>query len=95
MKSKLPMARIVVDEKGKTPGRQMLLHRLQRFLKKQSMRHWTYHQIRHFFVTELIRRGGGLEAVRMLAGHSKLEMTQRYAHATAEDLREVMKKLSD
>jgi hypothetical protein len=30
--------------------------------------------------------------MRVLAGHSKLEMTQRYAHATAADLRTAMDK---
>jgi site-specific recombinase XerD len=32
-------------------------------------------------------RGASLEAVRLLAGHTKLETTQRYAHATGSDLR--------
>jgi len=40
-----------------------------------------------------VRRGAGLEAVRMLAGHSKPEMSQRYAHATGDDLRAAMGKL--
>jgi len=40
-----------------------------------------------------VRRGAGLEAVRVLAGHSKLEMTQRYAHATGDDLKVAIGKL--
>jgi site-specific recombinase XerD len=31
----------------------------------------------------------------VLAGHSQLDVTQRYAHATAEDLRAAIAKLSD
>ncbi len=28
-----------------------------------------------------------IEAVRVLAGHSKLDVTQRYVHATGDDLK--------
>lgn len=94
MKDKLPRARLVVDEHGKTPRRQRLLHCFRLFLKREGIRHWTFHSLRHFFISELVRRGAGLEAVRLLAGHSKLEMTQRYAHANAADLRSAMAKLS-
>jgi site-specific recombinase XerD len=33
------------------------------------------------------------EAVRELAGHSKLQTTQRYVHATGADLRDAIAKL--
>jgi site-specific recombinase XerD len=44
-------------------------------------------------VTQLLKGGASPEAVRVLAGHSKLEMTQRYAHAVAADLRAAIDKL--
>lgn len=94
MKGKLPRARLVVDENGNTPRRQQLLHRFRRFLEREGIRHWSFHALRHYFISELVRRGAGLEAVRLLAGHSKLEMTQRYAHANAADLRSAMAKLA-
>jgi site-specific recombinase XerD len=37
--------------------------------------------------------GASAEAVRVLAGHSKLEMTQRYARAGAADLRAAIERL--
>jgi site-specific recombinase XerD len=58
------------------------------------LREWSFHALRHFFISEMIRHGAGLEAVRILAGHSKLEMTQRYAHATGSDLRAAIDTLS-
>jgi integrase len=94
MKNKLPKARIVIDENGNTPRRQQVLHRFQKFLKQEGIRRWSFHSLRHFFISELVRRGAGLEAVRLLAGHSKLEMTQRYAHANGADLRSAMEKLA-
>jgi hypothetical protein len=38
-------------------------------------------------LTALVRGGPNLEAVRELAGHSKLRTTQRYVLATGADLR--------
>ncbi len=63
-------------------------------LAKAGLKERSFHSLRHYFITELVRRGVGLEAVRTLAGHSKLDMTQRYAHATADDLRAAIDKLA-
>jgi integrase len=92
-RSKLPRARIVVDDRGETPCRQRVLHLFKRVLRQAGVQERSFHSLRHHFITELVRRGAGLEAVRVLAGHSKLEMTQRYAHATAEDLKAAIAKL--
>ena len=54
---------------------------------------WSFHAHRHFFVTALLNGGASAEAVRVLAGHSKLEMTQRYAHAIGADLEVAMSRL--
>jgi site-specific recombinase XerD len=93
MKCKLPRARVVIAEDGQTPRRQEVLYRFQKFLEQEGLRRWSFHSLRHHFISELVRRGASLEAVRLLAGHSKLEMTQRYAHATADDLRVAMDRL--
>jgi site-specific recombinase XerD len=44
-------------------------------------------QLRHFFVTELFRRGVPAPAVQRLAGHGSLTVTQVYADFGADDLR--------
>jgi len=93
VKSKLPRARVVVDDRGDTPDRQIVLHQFKRFLRKNGLKERSFHSLRHYFVTELLRGGASAEAVRVLAGHSKLEMTQRYAHASASDLRAAVDRL--
>jgi len=93
VRSKLPKARVVLDDNGETPRRQKVLYSFKKFLKAAGVKERSYHSLRHHFITELVRRGAGLEAVRMLAGHSKLEMTQRYAHATGDDLKAAIGKL--
>lgn len=40
-----------------------------------------------------LRGGANLEAVRELAGHSKLLTTQRYLHAPGADLRDAVSRL--
>ena len=87
MRRKLPHARIVVTESGATPGRAHVLTALKRLEAKLGVREWNFHSLRHFFVSELVRQGGSIEAIRLLAGHSKIDVTQRYAHAESSELR--------
>ena len=91
---KLPHARIVVNERGATPGRQRVLGALKRLEQKLGMREWSFHSLRHYFCSTLIRRGASVEAVRLLAGHSKLDVTQRYVHATGADLEAAIARLT-
>jgi integrase/recombinase XerC len=90
---KLPHARIVVNEHGQTPRRQRVLGAFKRLEAKLGVREWSFHSLRHYFCSTLIRRGASVEAVRLLAGHSKLDVTQRYVHATADDLRAAIARL--
>lgn len=93
VRSKLPKARVVVTADGNTPLRTQVLTVFKRYLAKAGLRERSFHSLRHHFITELVRGGAGLEAVRVMAGHSKLDMTQRYAHANGEDLRVAIAKL--
>jgi site-specific recombinase XerD len=43
-------------------------------------RHITFHTLRHTFCTLLIAKGVPITTVSKLAGHTKIEQTQRYAH---------------
>lgn len=86
-------ARIVVLNDGRTPERTHVLSSFKRFQRNAGLKVWSFHSLRHHFITELVRSGASLEAVRMLAGHATLAMTQRYAHATAADLTAAVQKL--
>ena len=48
---------------------------------------WSVHALRHAFCSHLVR---GVEAVRALAGHSSIRVTNRYVHATGADLHGAM-----
>jgi integrase len=85
--------RLVVTGKGATPTRQNVLAKLVALQKRLGAeRTWSVHALRHAFCSHLVRVGIGVEAVRALAGHSSIRVTNRYVHATAGDLRGAMER---
>ncbi len=88
---KAPEERVVVTREGTTPNRQHLLTKLVQHQRRLgTRRRWSVHALRHAFCSHLVREGVGVEAVRALAGHSSIRVTNRYVHATGVDLRNAM-----
>lgn len=52
------------------------------------------HGLRHLFATEMLKNGADIETVRMALGHASIETTQKYLHATAEDVRKAVNNMS-
>jgi integrase/recombinase XerD len=93
IRGKLPAARVVLNQSGRTPSRQAVWTELNALLVRHNLPKRSFHALRHYFLTALVRGGANLEAVRELAGHSKLHTTQRYVHATGADLRDAIGRL--
>ena len=87
-------ARVVANEAKETPRRQEVLRTFKRLLRRLGLKERSFHSLRHSFLSRLVRRGASVEAVRILAGHSSLTVTERYVHATAGDLRRAIGLLS-
>lgn len=82
---------LVRNRAGKQPSRAAVLTAFKALCRKAGTKEWSFHSLRHLFVTRLLRRGGSAIAVQMLAGHTKLETTERYAHgATAQQRRDTI-----
>ena len=47
-----------------------------------SERGYTLHRLRHSFASELLNAGMRLECLQPLLGHTRIEMTRRYARLT-------------
>lgn len=94
-RSKLPRARVIVTVAGSTPRRTLVLRRLKALQRRLGLPGWSFHSLRHHFVSELVRAGASVEAVRLLAGHGKLDVTQRYVHATGADVRSAVAVLEE
>ncbi len=93
LSGKLPAALVVVNRRGETPSRQAVWTRLNKLQARHGLELRSFHSLRHYFLSALVRGGANLEAVRELAGHSKLLTTQRYVHATGADLRDAISRL--
>ncbi len=94
MKDKLPHARVILNREGRTPRRQHVLTALKNLLRRFGLRERSFHGLRHYFCSKLVSCGASVEAVRLLAGHSDLAITQRYVHALGNDLKAAIAKLS-
>jgi len=82
-----PWAPVAVTAYGKLWGESGLNQSFKRAQQRAGRSGLCFHDLRHFFVTELFRKGVGAPAVQRLAGHAELSTTQRYADMTANDLR--------
>src|SRR6188768_1054768 len=81
------------EHQRRTPSRQAVLSALKEVQKRHSLPPRSFHSLPHYFLSALVRGGAKLEAVRELAGHSKLLTTQRYLHASGADLRDAVSRL--
>jgi integrase len=91
IRGKEPQDRLVVDDEGATPTRQLLYRVFVALEKRLGITPaWSYHSVRHAFASLAVERGANIEAVRELMGHADLTATSRYVHATARDKRSVV-----
>jgi integrase len=76
------MEYVFLNSKGQPWQRTSLTQKLKRLRKRLGLdRSCKLHSLRHFFITEAIRRGVGLKALATLVGHSTTSMIERvYAH---------------
>jgi site-specific recombinase XerD len=52
--------------------------------------HITPHQLRHTFATLIVEKGGSMDEVRALMGHTSIATTQTYILTSAERLRKAV-----
>ena len=93
LRGKLPAARVVLNKNGRTPSRQAVLSALKGSRSATRCRRAASTRSDTIFPVGAGARRANLEAVRELAGHSKLLTTQRYLHASGADLRDAVSRL--
>ena len=84
---KNPWAPVALTKHSKAWGEFGLSQAFKRAQKCAGHSGWTFHDLRHFFASELFRKGVPAPVVQMLLGHADLATTQRYADMVASDLR--------
>ena len=58
-----------------------------------SLKGFTWHCLRHTFISRLVMKGVDLRTVQELAGHKTISMTVRYAHLAPEHNQAAIEKL--
>lgn len=59
----------------------------------RTVRARTFHALRHSFVSALANAGVSIEHRKLMAGHAKEDMTERYSHLSVDTLRESVDRL--
>lgn len=69
-----------------TTGRNIVTDRVREILGDEAVGRITPHSFRHYFVTTVLRGSGNLKLAQELARHSNIQVTQRYAHLSDDEL---------
>lgn len=69
-----------------TTGRNIVSERVRQALGDQAKGWITPHSFRHYFVTTVLRASGNLKLAQELARHASIQVTQRYAHLSDDEL---------
>jgi site-specific recombinase XerD len=67
-------------------GRNIVRERVNQLLGKEMVGKITPHSFRHYFVTAVLRGTGNLKVTQELARHENIQVTERYAHLSNEEL---------
>jgi integrase/recombinase XerC len=69
-----------------TTGRNIVNGSVRLALGDQAEGRITPHSFRHYFVTTVLRASGNLKLAQELARHASIQVTQRYAHLSDDEL---------
>lgn len=67
---------------------------IKRALKSLNLEGYV-HTLRHTFASHLAMKGANIYEIKELLGHSKIEMTQKYAHLSPEHKKSIVSLLDD
>ncbi len=80
-----PMSFVATTHRGESWAECGFSQAFARAQKRAGLRGWSFHSLRHFFATELFRRGASAPVVQQLLGHETLSTTAIYANMGATD----------
>jgi integrase/recombinase XerC len=76
-----------VEPISTTTGRNIINQRVREALGESAAGTITPHSFRHYFVTEVLQgSGGNIKLAQKLARHKNIQVTQRYAHLSDDEL---------
>jgi integrase len=84
------LAAMPEPRRGRVWARQYMDRVFQEAVAAAGIRAFRFHDCRHHFASWFMMRGGDLFSLSKILGHSKVSMTERYAHLAAGHLRTQM-----
>jgi integrase len=88
-----PWAPVSPTADGKAWAEFSLRSAFREAARRAGLSGWSFHSLRHYFVTSLFQCGAPAPVVQALAGHMMLSTTQRYAHVNEGQLKAVIARL--
>jgi integrase len=76
-------------------GRNIVAERVSQALGAEAVGRITPHSFRHYFVTTVLRASGNLKLAQELARHASIQVTQRYAHLSDDELDKGYREIFD
>lgn len=90
-----PRDGFVALSKRKMPwGQYGLTQAFERVRDRAGLTGWSVYSLRHFAITDWLRKGVPVHVVQKMAGHSNLSTTQRYVHFLKTDLDDAARRLA-
>ena len=78
---------LIINDKGKSMSNYSMRKRISRYRNEAGIgRHLTCHSLRRSFCTLLLSAGCNIKVIADLAGHKRLETTERYTRVFAEEV---------
>ncbi len=92
LKNAINLRHLFVTKLGRPYSANILTQKLSLLLDRFGFGDKTAHSFRHFFCTDLFRRGAHLHEAKALMRHRDVRSTMVYSHATIDDLRAVVNR---
>ena len=70
-------------------GYRQIQNKVKFYAKKAEIKHnVSFHNFRHYFITELVKKGWSYDKIAKLTGHTSVGTISVYDHAIASDIKE-------
>lgn len=77
---------IFTREDGRAINKDMITGKMRRASKAAGVPNFVFHDLRHTAKTNWARQGISVDVAMLAAGHSSVQMHQRYVHLQSEDI---------
>jgi integrase len=85
---------LFVTSGGKLYGLRNIARDLVVLCDRLKVEQFSFHQLRHTFATNYLKKGGDISRLKRIMGHSSIVVTQVYEHLNTQDLKKNFNNLS-